>query len=217
MWYPNWGGGHFGKCNSCEISRGLFLRKIRKDIDQNKSLFLYKSLILSYFDYLDAIYGCATKDALNQLQLIQNSASRMILFADMDTHTADMHRILNLLPLDERRFMHCTFLCHESIYFEDQSSISFFFVPIVNVTGRYTRHPLEEDIEVHIYGATYPPKLECQVNSQLSRSLFQSISRHCLKIIQHSLGGLLMLSIYRIWLVGYISVTITWIFWVLIL
>ena len=35
--------------------------------------------------------------------------------------------------------MHTVFLCHKSIYFDDQASLSGFFVSVVNVTGRFTR------------------------------------------------------------------------------
>ena len=44
-----------------------------------------------------------------------------------------------LLLKEWNKIMHCTFLCHKSIYFEGRSSLSGFFVPVLNVTGRYTR------------------------------------------------------------------------------
>ncbi len=77
--HTNWVG------KKCNMKLGA-LRKICKDIDQGTSLLLYKSLILSHFGYCNTTYCCATKDALNQLQLLQNSVCKMILLADKDTH-----------------------------------------------------------------------------------------------------------------------------------
>ena len=51
-----------------------------------------------------------------------------------------MHTRLQLLNLQNRCDLHMTCACHKAIYFEGQSSLSNFYVPIVTVTGRNTRN-----------------------------------------------------------------------------
>ena len=114
----------------CSMKMGA-IRKIRKSLDQTTALSLYKSLILSNIDYCDIVYNSSTLENLNRLQLLQNSACRTILLAPYDTHVSEMHRTLGLLPLDKRRFLHMSFDCHKSVYFNGKSSLSGFYVPVL--------------------------------------------------------------------------------------
>ena len=115
------------------------LHKIRNNLNQGTALSLYKSLVLPHFDYCDTVYTCSALVNLNKLQLSQNAACRTILLADFDEHIHVLHKRLGLLYLDDRRDLHLTCLCHKSVYFNDLSSLSNFFVPVVPVVGRYTR------------------------------------------------------------------------------
>ena len=116
------------------------IRKIRHNLDRGTTLLLYKSLVLPLIDYCDIVYGATFKDKLNKLQLLQNNACRTVLLADMDHHISDMHRELGLLSLYQQRGLHLCCQAHKSIYFNNMSSLSDFFVPVVEVTGRYTRY-----------------------------------------------------------------------------
>ena len=97
------------------------------------------SLVLPLIDYCDIVYGATTKDKLQKLQLVQNNACRTILLADMETHIATMHLELQLLTLYQRRALHISCQSHKCIYFNGLSSLSEFFVPVISITGRYTR------------------------------------------------------------------------------
>ncbi len=116
------------------------ISKIRKVLDQSTALSLYKSLVLPQLDYCDIVYMSATKENLNRLQMLQNSACRTILLATNDAHIDDMHNTLGLLTLQHRRDLHMSFACHKSVYFNGFSSLSSFYVPVLQVHGRHTRY-----------------------------------------------------------------------------
>ena len=82
------------------------LRKSREFLDRSTSLLLYKSLVVPYIDYCDLVYMCTTAANLAKLQVLQNTACRIILQADKDTRIDNMHRDLNLRTLKERRDYH---------------------------------------------------------------------------------------------------------------
>ena len=87
------------------------------------------------------VYGsCSTLDNLNKLQLFQNCVCRTILLADHDTHIIGMHNALNLLYLSQRRDLHLCVSCHKSIHLNGFSSLSNFYIPVLNVTDRNTRY-----------------------------------------------------------------------------
>ncbi len=80
----------------CSIGR------VRKYIDQDTAFTLYRSLLLPVLDYCSIVYMTASKNSLQKVQKIQNSACRIILFADRRTHVKEMHEELKLLYMDER-------------------------------------------------------------------------------------------------------------------
>ncbi len=82
------------------------LGRTRKFVTKESSLLLYKTLLLPVLDYGDVLYGTASIASLAKVQRIQNSACRIVLFADKRTHIVDLHRELNLLELHMRRKFH---------------------------------------------------------------------------------------------------------------
>ena len=115
------------------------LAKVRKCINRSTSLMLYKSMLLPHFDYCDIVYMHTSQVNLNRLQLIQNSACRIILLADRECHISDMHRDLNLKYLSTRRKIHLNIFNHCNVFPETETVVSNMYVPLSSVTGRSTR------------------------------------------------------------------------------
>ena len=99
--------------------------KIRKNQDQTTALSLYKTLVLPHIDYCDIVYNCSTQENLNELQLLQNRACRSILLVGPVAYVADMLENLNLLYLDQRRYLLMSITCHKSVYLNGLSILSF--------------------------------------------------------------------------------------------
>ena len=81
----------------------------------------------------------ASKEVLNKLQLVQNSACRTILLATRETHNMDMHLDLGLLYLNERRDLHFSFLLHKNIFVEQDTGLSGNLIKCNTVAVRHTR------------------------------------------------------------------------------
>ena len=79
------------------------LTKIRKYIDVHTSLVLFKSMILSHFDYGDFIYAAASNDILNDIQILQNKCLRLCTSSLYDINTNYLHTISNSNKLSEKR------------------------------------------------------------------------------------------------------------------
>ena len=82
------------------------LGRIRKYINKQTALTLYKTLVLPHFDYCDYVWDHLTFSDAYTLQKLENSAMRMILDADIYTSCHKMHKELGLMWLDERRIYH---------------------------------------------------------------------------------------------------------------
>ena len=124
--------------NKASSKMGI-LRKVRECVDQPTVLRMYKSLVLPHYDYCDTVYMTASKESLNRLQLLQNSACRTMLCTGRDTHIAHMHKNLGLLTLHERRHLHFAFETFKCINTESNKGLQKFFVPIVPVNKCTTR------------------------------------------------------------------------------
>ena len=117
------------------------IRKVNECLYRSTALTLYKSLVLPLFDYCDTVYMCTSMGNLSKLQLLQNQACRTILLAGIYMSVIDMHRSLKLELLNDRRNVHMALECHKNIYFEDQSSLAHFYVPVIDIQGGIrTRH-----------------------------------------------------------------------------
>ncbi len=115
------------------------IRKVRNCLGQSMALRLYKSLVIPHFDYCSSVYMCANKETLQRLQLVQNIGCRTILKAGRRTPIVDMHRQLGLMPLDERRDIQLSQLCHKNVFPKETQCLSKYFVPARIVGGRRTR------------------------------------------------------------------------------
>ena len=103
---------------------------------------LYKNMVLPHLDYCDIVYMNTSLNNLNRLQLIQNSACRIILLADKDTRMADMHRDLKLEMLCTRCSIHLNCFNHKNVYPEVDTLIRAMYIPVTNVSSRQTRQSM---------------------------------------------------------------------------
>ena len=117
-------------------------------MDQQTVVHLYKSLVLPHFDYCDTVYMTATKESLNRLQLLQNSACRTMLCTGKDTHVKDMHIDLGLLTLHVCRNLHFAFETFKTVSTDGNVGLKKFFVPFVPVHGRKIRSTTNKDMVV---------------------------------------------------------------------
>ncbi len=90
----------------------------------------------------------ASKEIINKLQLLQNSACRTILLAARETHIYDMHSDLGLLYLNERRDLHFCFLLHKNYYIEAPTGLSEHLVRSELVAIRSTRASTQHNVVV---------------------------------------------------------------------
>ncbi len=123
------------------------LRRSKEYLNNSTRKLLYQSLVLPHLDYCDTVYMCTTEKNLQKLQLIQNSAFRIILEADIDTNTKDMHKTLNLVTLKQRRSIHLALECLNSAT-NPKSGLHKFFTPISVTNIRTTRQTEQKVMNV---------------------------------------------------------------------
>ena len=95
---------HIEKITKIFNKRVGVLRRIV--LPQNTLNLLYKTLILSHFDYCDAVWGNSAKVFLSKLDTIQNSAGKAILFLPWRTSTHTILSTLGWESLSARRNFH---------------------------------------------------------------------------------------------------------------
>ncbi len=93
------------------------------------------------------MYSCATQEALNKLQIVQNRACRVILREGKQANVDNMHRRLKLLKLVDCRELHMNCLCHKNIYSDTKMGLDTFFVRVEQGT-RITRHANNMNMKV---------------------------------------------------------------------
>ena len=87
-----------------KIRGGLFmLKSIRNIVNKNVLLTVYNSLIMSYLNYCDAVWGNCGVTNQNVLQKLQNRAARVINNAEWNSSANENLSKLNWLTLDEKR------------------------------------------------------------------------------------------------------------------
>ena len=81
---------------------------------------------------------CTTEKNLHKLQIIQNSALRIILEADIDTSVKEMHKLLDLPNLTQRRNIHLAMECFNNVN-NEESGLHNLFIPIAETNVRTIR------------------------------------------------------------------------------
>ena len=82
------------------------LARIRKYMNENVALKIYKSMILPYFDYGDVIYNAAWKDGLDKLQRLQNRCLKICKNVHKRFNTEELHTVTKMPMLTDRRKAH---------------------------------------------------------------------------------------------------------------
>ena len=82
------------------------LAKVRKYMREYVALWVYKSMIVPYFDYGDVLYMNSNQDGLEKLQRLQNRCLKICKGYDMRFNTEALHRITKCPMLRSRRSAH---------------------------------------------------------------------------------------------------------------
>ena len=79
------------------------MHKIRRYIDNNSAIAIYKQMVLPLFDYCSFLLFCKTDR--EDLQVIQNNALRLYLGIEINDRISllDIHNRVNLVSLERRR------------------------------------------------------------------------------------------------------------------
>ena len=89
------------------------LSKIRYYLTKMQSLIIYKSKMLPYYDYGDALYMGANQTSLLKLQRLQNRGLKICLKVEARTNIRQLHRDSNVPFLEHRRVAHLLTLMHK--------------------------------------------------------------------------------------------------------
>lgn len=95
------------------------LSRIRSSITKGTALTLYKSMILTLFDYGSLFYSNTNASLISRLQILQNKGIRIICNLPKRENTDLLHKNLNLLFLSERRQLHLLLMAHH-LSFKDK-------------------------------------------------------------------------------------------------
>ena len=82
------------------------LGKMKRYLNNDVALSIYRSMLLPYFDYADAIYDNSNAIDLNKLQRLQNKCLRVCLGRDRRFSTEAAHKKANVPFLADRRKAH---------------------------------------------------------------------------------------------------------------
>jgi hypothetical protein len=85
-----------------KISKGLgILGRVRNILPSNALLMLYHTLVYSYLNYCNIVWGSASASALNKLISLQNRAIRLITHSAFRSSCDPLYARLNLLKLSD--------------------------------------------------------------------------------------------------------------------
>ncbi len=122
---------------------------VRKYIDKNIALTLYKALVCPLFDFNDIVYMQISQDLLSKLEVLQNNACRLILRCPRLTHVSDMLHNLKLQSLYYRRDIHISVFMYKVLngYISDEQIIHL-FVYLEDTRSQNTRASTRHDLVI---------------------------------------------------------------------
>ena len=82
------------------------LSKMKRHLDDDTAVDIYKSMLLPYLDYADVIYDKANAGLLRKLQIVQNKCLRLCLGRDRRYSTDAAHKLSGVPFLRDRRAAH---------------------------------------------------------------------------------------------------------------
>ena len=121
------------------IGKIRLLGKIAPILDQNTSLYLYRSLILPIFDYADYVWDCLSQQDTHTLQKLQNMAFKNILNVPRLTPTDHIHTQLKQDRLEIRRKKHTATCMYDIHHATAPPKINEMFIKLSQIHDRQTR------------------------------------------------------------------------------
>ena len=97
---------HATECYRMVAYKLYLLTRIRKYINNEQALCIYRSKILPYFDYGDIFYNNTFQRILYKLQILQNRALRLCLHKDSRYNVNLLHSESKIPLLQQRRHTH---------------------------------------------------------------------------------------------------------------
>ena len=89
----------------------ILLAKLKRYLNNDSALLIYKTMLLPYFDYADVIVCKANCKDINKLQTLQNKCLRICSGMDKYFNTKRVHKLANVPFLKDRREAHvCNFM-----------------------------------------------------------------------------------------------------------
>ena len=124
------------------------LGRVRRLLDHNTALTIYKTLILPVLDYCDHVYYGISASDKEVLQRLQNCAFRSILNVDTYTHTSDTHNTLNMDRLDDRRKKHVSIQMYKFLKCDGPSTCREMFTYMIDYHSVNTRSTRQDQLLV---------------------------------------------------------------------
>ena len=84
----------------------MLLGKMRKYLNEEVAVLIYKSMLLPFFDYADVIFHKANTKEVGKLQILQNKCLRICLGKDRRFSTNGAHKLAKVPFLKDRRTAH---------------------------------------------------------------------------------------------------------------
>ena len=78
------------------------ISKLRKMVSQNDLELITHAFVSSRLDYCNSLFSCLNKKELSRLQLVQNSAARVLTRTNRRTHITPILKALHWLPVSSR-------------------------------------------------------------------------------------------------------------------
>ena len=97
---------HLASVIKCVMHKTMLLGKIKKYLNNDVALKIYKSMILPYMDYADVLFVNAKATDLDKLQRLQNRSLKVCLGRDRFFSTERAHREAKVPMLSDRRRAH---------------------------------------------------------------------------------------------------------------
>ncbi len=130
---------HIEYIRSKTIGKIRLLGKIALILNQNTSLYLYRSLVLPIFDYADYVWDCLTQQDTLTLQKLQNMALKNILNVPRLTPTDHIHTTLKQDRLENRRRKHTAACMYDIHHGTAPRCLNEMFIRLNQIHNRQTR------------------------------------------------------------------------------
>ena len=124
------------------------LNKIRCNIGQATSIYLYNCLLNPLFSFNDYIYDSINNSDANRLQVLQNNCIRACLKCDKRTSRKTLYDKSGVKPLNEQRKEHTSSIVYQGLNQISTPFINNMFTRVMENMGVNTRSAIKGDVHV---------------------------------------------------------------------